>query len=119
MLNKTIEILQEYEKTSATAYSHQKELTTKLSKTDVSINDILHIVEFANLPANKMSTLTKKLKTLYIIRREIKEELTILANVLQHNKKLSNEIVSSQLRVEKYKIESKQSLFNLFKDEQK
>lgn len=71
-----------------------------------SINDILHIIEYIDLPANQMSKLTKKLKVMYKFRREIKESSIILQNILKNGKEPSEEIASSYARITRYEAEA-------------
>lgn len=77
------------------------------------INNILHIIEYVDLPADKMSKLTKKLKALYQQRRVFKEDAIVLRNILQNNKEALSEIASSASRVARYEAESIVSLNKL------
>lgn len=88
-------------------------IVVDLSKVDSKINDINHIIEYIDLPANKMSKLTKLLKELYKIRRVYKEDIIVLRNILQNKKDARSEITASKTRVARHESESIDSLIKL------
>jgi DNA repair ATPase RecN len=83
------------------------------SAVHTEINDILHIIEYIDLPANKMSKLTKRLKELYKQRRVFKEDAIVFRNILENGKDALSEIISSETRVARYEAESIVSLNKL------
>jgi hypothetical protein len=77
-----------------------------LGKLQQEINDILHVIEYMSLPASKLSIVMKKLKESYVKRRELKESIIIIQNIIEHNKNGFVEIEASKVRMERYKTES-------------
>lgn len=86
----------------------------QLATINAEINDLLHMVEYLELPASVMSQVAKKLKVLYKSRRVVKEDIIVADNILQHKKDAATELKNSDLRVAKYASEAEASFARIF-----
>lgn len=64
------------------ASDRQEQLTQELSKVDKELSDIEHYIEFSNLNAYQGYQAAKMIKDKRIIRRSIKNELTVINVIL-------------------------------------
>ena len=94
---------------------HLKDLESQKSNTEIAINDITHVIEYLNLPADKMAMIVKSLKTLLVQRRNLKEQVILLNNVLSYKKDPATELNASVVRQSKYLKEAEAAYQKILK----
>ena len=85
-----------------------------LASLQSEISDILHIIEYLDLPAHKLAGVMKKLKDFYRQRRVLKEDIIMLQNILESKKPAAGELTSSVERTARYKTESETRYKRIF-----
>jgi len=106
-------IVNDYETSRQAMLDRVKNDRMKQSQVDSTINDILHAIEYTDISASNMSKMTKYLKQLYITRRELKESIIVIDNIIRNNKSPNDELVKSEERFNRYKVESGESLVRI------
>jgi DNA repair ATPase RecN len=112
-----IELVQQYElalKNMLDTLAKEQLLSQKL---DSKINDFQHIIEYKDLSASEMSKVYKHLKDLYRLRRQHKENIILLKNIIEHRKNSKDEFKESDTRLARYKRESENSYKKFLSEE--
>lgn len=113
---RSTELFMELESISTELRKQKQKLTSDLSIADKKKTDIEHYIEFCSLSASQGYKASKMLKDCLEERRQIKNELEVIENILRMNigfiGKGKGEKVLESTKVKQYKPRVLKELFN-------
>lgn len=115
---KTLDLLNELNDVLGKIAQHGESLNKELSLLDGCRNDIMHLIENAEITQSKSYNIMKAFQLLSLERRLVKNEVEIMQSVLAKTTNIQSEIVELTERKER-EYEKKVGLVNLGMDSYK
>jgi vacuolar-type H+-ATPase subunit I/STV1 len=111
MSDLTAEFLQYCERIT----TRKQELSTLLSNIDQEVNGLYHVIEYVPMPNIEKVQIFDKLRTALNLRREIKDDLSVVSNIHAKIKPVMDiDLSKSSVREKKYQQESFESYRKIF-----